>query len=68
MLILAKNPTKGGIPAIEKIVSDKENDKAGFDFFNKDNSLNSLLYLFVKFCFFNLSNKIIYQIDKLEII
>lgn len=64
--IFAKNPTSGGIPAIENIAILRKTANIGLDLLNKDKSPNSLLYLLL-YCFlFNRNNKIISQTTKLE--
>jgi hypothetical protein len=64
--IFAKNPTSGGIPAIENIATHKKSANMGLDLLNNAKSPNSLLYLLLDFFFFNCNNKIIFQTTKLE--
>ena len=55
--ILAKKPIIGGTPAIENIIINIPKAKAMLDFFNKDKSPNSLLYLIVSLLCFKFNNK-----------
>jgi hypothetical protein len=66
MFIFAKNPTSGGIPAIENIVTDTKAASIGFALFNNDKSPSSLLYLFEGFFLLSRNNKRIFQTAKFE--
>jgi hypothetical protein len=68
IFILARNPIRGGIPAIENNVKAKVKAIPELDFFNRTKSLNSLLYLFFKCLFLNLIKIKVYQTHNPEII
>lgn len=66
IFIFAKNPTSGGIPATENIITHKKTANIGLDLLNNTKSPSSLLYLFSDSFFFSRNNKIIFQTAKLE--